>query len=336
LTGRHPRRSNPAEALEDAPQVPQELRALVARSLAPSGERFSSIVAMRRALEEILTASPYALYTGNLALFLYRLLNPEGQNVVDAADGDATNPVEAEARDEEVFEPPLPPFETELPVALVRYEHERAEPRFHVPMAMLPAPAESAPPTGTVWIGRVGFAVAASLVAAGVFFPGHRPETPREPSTSILRTAGESPTAVPTDGLSAMLLPASLAGRPVPRPARDSVSGTGSAVHASVGAARRSAADARASALLARRSAESLRLRAALARIEAEQLDASVIARDLYAEAQGNEKEGNRLLRQGAYEPAQPALMRATQLYRMAEDVSREERVRLVRLSSPQ
>ena len=109
----------------------------------------------------------------------------------------------------------------------------------------------------------------------------------------------------------------------------------GAAVRASA-RARRSASDGRASALLARRSAESLRLRAALARVEAERLDAGVIAHDLYAEAQGNEKEGNRLLRQGAYEPAQPALMRATQLYRLAEDVSREERVRLVRLSSPQ
>ena len=91
-----------------------------------------------------------------------------------------------------------------------------------------------------------------------------------------------------------------------------------------------------ASTQLARKSAESLLLRAALARIDAQRLDAEVIARDLYAEAQGNEKEGSSLLRQGLYETAQPILMRSTQLYRMAEDVSREERVRLVRLSSAQ
>lgn len=339
LTGRRPRRSNPAEALEDSPPYPEELRALVARSLAPSGERFSSIAEMRRALEEILTASPYALYTGNLALFLYRLLNPEGLNVVDAADGDATNPVEGGARTVEPepdLAPLLPPFETALPTSIVPFEHERAEPRFHVAMAVLPAPAQLAAPKGTVWIGRVGFAVAASLIAAGVFFPGHRSESAREPAAAATRTAGESPTAVPTDAFSAALFPGSPAGGPAPWPAREGAARSGSAVHASLGATRRSASDGRASALLARRSAESLRLRAALARVEAERLDAGVIARDLYAEAQGNEKEGNRLLRQGAYELAQPALMRATQLYRMAEDVSREERVRLVRLSSPQ
>lgn len=338
LTGRHPRRSNPAEALDDAPRVPEELRALVARSLAPSGERFSSIVAMRRALEEILTASPYALYTGNLALFLYRLLNPEGQNVVDAADGDATNPVEGGARAAEPDSAPLlPPFETALPAVIGPFEHERAEPRFHVAMAVLPAPPQLVAPKGTVWIGRVGFAVAASLVAAGIFFPGHRSEPAREPSAASTQTAIGSPTAVPTatlSALSASLRTGSPAGRRAQQ-ARDGAAGSGSAVRASVGA-RRSASEGRAAVLLARRSAESLRLRAALARVEAERLDAGVIARDLYAEAQENEKEGNRLLRQGAYEPAQPALMRATQLYRMAEEVSREERVRLVRLSSPQ
>ena len=338
LTGRHPRRSNPAEALENTPPFPEELRALVARSLAPSGERFASIHAMRRALEEILTASPYALYTGNLALFLYRLLNPEGQNVMDAADGDSTNPVDSAARAPEPdLDSLLPPFEMALPAVIAPtvispYEHERAEPRFHVAMAVLPAPAQLAAPKGTVWIGRVGFAVAASLVAAGVFFPGHRREPVAEPSAP--RMASGSPTAVPTDVLSATLFTGSLAARQAPPP-REGAAGSGSAVRASV-RARRSASDGRAAALLARRSAESLRLRAALARVEAERLDAEVIARDLYAEAQETEKEGNRLLREGAYEPAQPALMRATQLYRMAEDVSREERVRLVHLSSPQ
>ena len=186
-----------------------------------------------------------------------------------------------------------------------------------------------AAPKGTIWIGRVGFAVAASLVAAGVFFPGHRSEPVPGPSAGLTRVASGSP-----DVLSATLFTGSLAAPQAP-PARDAASGPGPAARAPLGH-RRSASEARAAAVLAMRSAESLRLRAALARVEAERLDAEVIARDLYAEAQGNEKEGNRLLRQGAYEPAQPALMRATQLYRMAEDVSREERVRLVRLSSPQ
>ena len=336
LTGRRPRRSNPAEALDNAAPVPEELRALVARSLAPSGERFPSIGAMRRALEEILTASPYALYTGNLALFLYRLLNPEGQNVMDAADGEATNPVEGDTRAVEPdLAPLLAPFQAALPAVIAPFEHERAEPRFHVAMTVLPGPAWMTAPRGTVWIGRVGFAIAASLVAAGFFFPGHKSETFRE-SAAVSQATGASPTAGPTNTLTEGPFPVGAAGIQAPSHARIGATASGGATHGPLGAIRRSDSDARTSALLARRSAESLRLRAALARVEAERLDAGVIAHDLYAEAQGNEKEGNRLLRQGACEPAQPALMRATQLYRMAEDVSREERVRLVRLSSPQ
>lgn len=330
LTGRRPRRSNPVEALEDAPPLSEDLRALLARALAPSGERFPSIVEMRRAVEEILTASPYALYTGNLALFLYRLLNPEGQNVVDAADGEATNPVEAGSLAVEPEPAPLtPPFESVPSGAVELFEKERAEPRFPTAMAALPAPLAPRPPTppATVWIGRVGFAVAASLVAAGIFFPGHRSENaPPLAAVAVATGAQALPTSAPTGVTDQQAAhPSVFPSAPVP------------AGHAS--AARpvhRRVAERDAFALLARRSAESLRLRAALARIEAERLDAGVIARDLYTEAQGNEKEGNRLLREGAYEPAQPALMRATQLYRMAEDLSRQERVRLVRLSSPQ
>jgi serine/threonine protein kinase len=116
LTGRRPRRKNPASALEDAEPLPEELRALLTRALAPSGERFDSIVAMHRAVQELLTASPYALYTGNLALFLYRLLNPEGQNLVDAADGDATNPVDTTASaSTDDIDPASPPFALALP-----------------------------------------------------------------------------------------------------------------------------------------------------------------------------------------------------------------------------
>ncbi|MGH9399523.1 MAG: protein kinase domain-containing protein, partial [Thermoanaerobaculia bacterium] len=318
LTGRRPRRTNPAEALEDAGRIPEELRALVLCALAPSGQRYPSIDAMHRALEELLTASPYALYTGNLALFLYRLLNPEGHNVVDAADGEATNPVEAEAPEPEAVAS-APPLEALLPAV--------REPRYNVALATLPAAVDSAAPPRTVWIGRVGLAVATSLVAAGVFFPGHRSQSAPRPTAAPATSVAE---ALPTRAPALDSLPPSArtsSGTRAPEPG-------GRALSAS--APRGRASERQASTLLARRSAESLRLRAALARIDADRLDAEVIARDLYAEAQSNEKEGSTLLHQGFYKPAQPVLMRATQLYRMAEDVSREERVRLVRLSSPQ
>ena len=341
LTGRHPRRTNPAEALADAEPLTKDLRVLVDRALAPSGQRFPTIVEMRRALEDILTASPYALYTGNLALFLYRLLNPEGQNVMDAADGDATNPVEAGAlaRDPDLA-PLFPPVEATPPMALVPFERGRVEPRFQVALAQLeamPYPAYPAPPPPrkSIWVGRIGFAVAASLVASGFFFPGHRSERIAGPGVGT--AAARLSAAAPGEALPAV--PAQVPAGSQPRlsgRAGNGVLDPFKPIHASQVTTRVSAPDRTASAVLARRSAEGLRLRAALARVEAERLDAGVIARDLYAEAQASEKEGNRLLRQGAYELAQPVLMRSTQLYRMAEDVSREERVRLVHLSSLQ
>lgn len=334
LTGRRPRRSNPAAALHDGVAVPEELRALLMRALAPSGERFASIVDMHRAVQELLTASPYALYTGNLALFLYRLLNPEGQNAVDAADGESTNPVDVEAASSDASDADSPPVEIAAPAVIGSFSKERSEPRFQAILVPdpLPLPVTLEAPPRRVWIGRIGFAVAASLLAAGVFFPTHQGRSPEGSGVSAPVVAAPVFTvaAALSPAVAAQDQPAARAAVPAPAPS------AGRTALRKPRGDRRPTRDRLAAAALARRSAESLRLRAALARVEAERLDAGVIARDLYAEAQGTEKEGNRLLRQGAYEDSQPVLMRATQLYRMAEDVSREERVRLVRLSSAQ
>jgi hypothetical protein len=339
LTGRRPRRQDPAAALTDAPPVPDELARLVRRALAPSGERPGSILELHRQIQELLTGSPYALYTGNLPLFLYRLLNPEGQNVRDATEGDATNPVDTEVEEAPEVAPlavieaaaealentagPSLPASSSVPRA-------RGGPRYPIVVDEIP-PATVAPPA-TVWIGRIGFAVAASLVAAGFFFP------PKEAGSAAPEVVPDRVAAVP-----AVPVPvAAVALAAVPLPAPSSTS-PGAAVEASHSAAHHAVPhrdghekERLAAASLARKSAESLRLRAALARVEAERLDAEVIARDLYAEAQAMEKDGNRQLQRGAYEASQPSLMRATQLYRMAEEVSREERVRLVHLSSAQ
>ena len=325
LTGRRPRRHDPAAALDDFGPVPEELSALIRRALAPSGERFPSIVEMHRAVQELLTASPYALYTGNLALFLYRLLNPEGQNVVDAADGDCTNPVDSFYSAEADTDRSLPA--RNAPDETGPFEKERSEPRFAVAVALAPDPlveAAVAARRASVGRSRVGLAVAASLLAALVL-PAHRSgPPPSQPVAAAQATAtpvvrAEDPTLL-ANGTAATPAVHTAAALPA-RAAKGAVGG---------GSVR----DRAATAALARRSAEGLRLRAALARIEAERLDAESIARELYTEAQDNEQEGNRLLRKGVFEQAQPPLLRATQLYRMAEDVSREERVRLVRLSS--
>jgi len=339
LTGRHPRRQDPAAALTDGPPVPDELAGLVRRALAPAGERPASILELHRQIQELLTGSPYALYTGNLPLFLYRLLNPEGQNVRDATEGDATNPVDTEVDEAPEVAEVAPPAVIEAAAEALEstagpslsasgsFPRARSTPRY--PIVVDEIPPVPAPP-GTVWIGRIGFAVAASLVAAGFFFPPQEkgPAAPAaSPSQAALVPAAPLPLAAVALAASP-LLPASS-----PAAAPDT---TRPLAHHAVSHRDGREKDRLAAAALARKSAESLRLRAALARVEAERLDAEVIARDLYAEAEATEKDGNRQLQQGAYEASQPTLMRATQLYRMAEEVSREERVRLVRLSSAQ
>jgi serine/threonine protein kinase len=332
LTGRHPRRQDPAAALTDGPSIPDELARLVRSTLEPSGQRPASVLELHRQIQELLTGSPYALYTGNLPLFLYRLLNPEGQNVRDAAEGDATNPVEVEVAEAPADAPsdrPQAAESLEDTAELSRSASEslpraRGGPRYPICLPEIPPPP--AAPRKTVWIGRVGFAVAASLVAAGFLFPPDR-DRPRPPA-EIPAQPVAAVTVAAADTAATKLAPAA------PRPAAVEATSSPAAHHS-----RRDARESReraAAAALAKKSAESLRLRAALARVEAERLDAEVIARDLYAEGLQSEDEGNRLLQRGAFEESQPTLMRATQLYRMAEEVSREERVRLVRLSAAQ
>lgn len=340
LTGRRPRRQDPAAALTDGPPVPEELARLVRHALAPAGERPASILELHRQIQELLTGSPYALYTGNLPLFLYRLLNPEGQNVRDATEGDATNPVDTEVEEAPEVAPPAVieaatealentagPSLPSLPVS-GNVPRARGGPRY--PIVVDEIPSGTLAPPATVWIGRIGFAVAASLVAAGFFFP---PQEAGSRAPSAIKAPAAVVLAAP-----APLAAVALAAVPLAPPASPVAAAEAArpAAHHAVTHRDGREKERLAAASLARKSAESLRLRAALARVEAERLDAEVIARDLYAEAQATEKDGNRQLQQGAYEASQPTLMRATQLYRMAEEVSREERVRLVHLSSAQ
>jgi hypothetical protein len=299
LTGRRPSLQLPQFALREGESLPGATEDLLRLCLGSPAERFASVVELHSAVQALLTASPYALYSGNLAVFLYKLLNPEGQNLVDASEGEVTNPVEAAGAEKEDEPLEQPGSASRFPVVLT--------------------PALPAPPPRSNWLGRIVFAAAASAIAAGVFFPSHsgRPASAAAPAAPTAAPAPSPASSATSRGGTSATSAASAAASPRKSEARDRRSG-----------------ERAAAAALARGSAESLRLRSALARIEAERLDAGLIARDLYAEAQSTEKEGNRLLRQGAYRDAQPALMRATQLYRMAEEVSREERVRLERLSS--
>jgi serine/threonine protein kinase len=72
-----------------------EVGACLRQAFADPAERFSSVVQMHRALQELLASNPYALSTASFGIFLYNLLNPESQSV-PMTDAESTNPVEIE------------------------------------------------------------------------------------------------------------------------------------------------------------------------------------------------------------------------------------------------
>jgi hypothetical protein len=83
-----------------------------------------------------------------------------------------------------------------------------------------------------------------------------------------------------------------------------------------------------------RRSVESSRFEAGIARIEAERLQAHELAADQFSEARVREKEGEALFHSASYAQALVAFDRAAGLYRIAENISRERRVEMVKIAS--
>ena len=97
LTARRPAPEGPSADLRAADPRSEELGRFLQRCLAPEGERFATPSDAHRALQQIVTGNPFSLYTANLSLFLYKLLNPESQSVA-TSDFDSTNPVAASRR----------------------------------------------------------------------------------------------------------------------------------------------------------------------------------------------------------------------------------------------
>jgi hypothetical protein len=93
LTARRPAPEGPSAELRAADPRSEELGNFLQRCLAPAGERFATPTEAHRALQRIVTGNPFSLYTANLSLFLYKLLNPESQSVAPLGDHDSTNPV---------------------------------------------------------------------------------------------------------------------------------------------------------------------------------------------------------------------------------------------------
>jgi len=75
------------------------------------------------------------------------------------------------------------------------------------------------------------------------------------------------------------------------------------------------------------------RLRAALSRVSAEQIDAADLAAEAFRAGRISENEGERLLAVRRPRAAREAFERAAELYNQAEDLSHQERARVIRIS---
>ena len=96
LTGRRPTLGSQALELRAGDPRSEELEAFLQRCMASTGQRFPSAVDAHRELQRMVTGNPFSLYTANLSLFLYKLLNPESQ-LAAPADWESTNPVSLNA-----------------------------------------------------------------------------------------------------------------------------------------------------------------------------------------------------------------------------------------------
>ncbi len=93
LTGRRPTVDAPLPELRAGDPRSDELETFLHRCLAPRETRFASAVDAHREIQRMVTGNPFSLYTANLALFLYKLLNPESQLAAPSSDWESTNPV---------------------------------------------------------------------------------------------------------------------------------------------------------------------------------------------------------------------------------------------------
>lgn len=364
LTGRRPSLDAPSVELRAGDPRSEELGAFLTRCLARPEERFASAVDAHRALQQLVTGNPFSLYSANLALFLYKLLNPESQSTAPSSDLDSTNPVVTRAS--------APPAEATATVAAAaeaapvlpapaperrrRRTDLEAGVRLEVEAAQLAEPpelpsAELAPaplsiqerasellggprsswpgaPVSPAWHRPAASLATAAAVALCAFLIASQIQAPHE-TVAPLRVQLETPHIAPEISAAAP----SAAEPPAPAAEIVSLPAATSAPAGRLEPAVRRAAPAAAPAVQKirpelRQPAEDLRLRAALARIEADRLNARETAGDLFGEGRQNEEEGERFLRQRDYDAAQLAFSRAARLFQKAQELTWEERLR--------
>jgi len=268
-------------------------------------------------LRELIAACPFEPSPADLALFLYDLLSPESRVPAIPFDGTSTNPLSPE---HDVFPPPPITLDAESPEPT---SLERA-PSPVVSGGIFGGPALRFV-TRMRWVARA--AAVAAAVAGLLFanFSAHRrtPSAGREESGIAIAT----PSAVPSPLWRIGLENAAILSSPsVLRPSIPMILERVAGPQSGLPAVRRDAK--------LRSSVESLRLKAALARVAAERLDAEVHAPTVLQEGRSFEQQGEKLLRRGRFGAAKDAYTRALDLFAKAESLSREERVRTIRVAS--
>jgi len=358
LTGRRPSLDTPSAELRAGDPRSDELEAFLRKCLAPADGRFESAVDAHRALQQIVTGNPFSLYTANLALFLYKLLNPESQAVAATSDMESTNPVvvhgpvlaaEPEVASRPSPEPPRrrrgdavsdeePLTPVEVPraevVALSEPVPTPEELWIEAPVALeATAVAEEGadlsearrqslpplPPLSRAWARPFAALSAAAGLALGAFFLVSQIQSGR---VSVRAERPPAAEAVPAAPAPAPLAPAVLAAPAVVVAAPSAPAAAPPASHRPpVRAARNVRPELRP-------AAEDLRLKAALARIDADRINARETAGLIFGDGRSNEQEGERLLRDRDYEAAQLAFGRAARLFEQARQQAFQERVR--------
>jgi serine/threonine-protein kinase len=353
MTGRRPSLETPSAELRAGDPRSDELSAFLQGCLADPSERFASAVEAHRALQQMVTGNPFSLFTANLALFLYKLLNPESQSVAPSSDWESTSPVVLETKTrrtataaradaprrrrgdlEGVPEavagvPPLPqappiapPFPETLPEPPVDHAAAPLAVQEHV-VELMGAPENALPPpppapAPRAWKRPVLVLAAAAGVAAGVFLVAGRigsrtPAAASAASGAVASRIVEAP------------VPAAPPPPPAEGPAAPDPGSSGIVPASNHPAAARPAKKVH---LESKQPAEDLRYRAAIARVEADRLSAREKAPEIFGEGEQSEKEGVRLLGERDYDAARMAFSRAASLFEQARDRSWEERVR--------
>ena len=363
MTGRRPSLDTPSAELRAGDPRSDELGMFLRRCLAEPDERFASATETHRALQQMVTGNPFSLFTANLALFLYKLLNPESQSVAPSSDWESTSPVVLETKTRRGDSTARRANDTEP--RRRRGDLDQAE---EAAIARAPLPAVMVPP-GAADAADLAPAPAAVQEHVAVLMDAVAPAPFPEEFAGPVEAPAEVPIPLPISwrrpamalaaaaGVTAGVLfladrldsrsraadpsPAAIAGTQAaaasspepPSQAAEPIADTPGRVEPALNPPASAPRPARKIHPELKQPAEDLRYKAALARIEADRVNAREKASDIFGQGEQSEKDGARYLRERDYDAAQMAFSRAAQLFAKAQEVSFQERVRGTSLS---